>query len=118
MLRVLHIDDDAWPKELIKAHLGMFNTPTEVVFATNEKEALDNLKNFKYDLIILDGNIPGWVGHVAEVQNYTATEIVMYSSESSDKMKKYLSSGAKQAFDKGPEGTKALVEYIRSMIKA
>lgn len=118
MFKILHIDDDEWPQELIKAHTGTFTTPTEVVFATNEKETLDNLRNFKYDLIILDGNIPGWVNHVAEVRSHTDTEIVMYSSESSAKMKSYLNSGAKQAFNKGPEGTKALIEYVRSLIKA
>jgi response regulator of citrate/malate metabolism len=114
MIRILHIDDDAAPQELIKGYVKLAAIPAEIVFASSREEALDHLKSFKYDLIILDGNIHDWKNHVSEVQSRTYTEIVMYSSECSDKMKEYLNSGAKSAFDKGSVGTKALIAYIRS----
>jgi len=66
-LQILAVDDSKDNQFLVKAYLS--SLPYRITFADNGREAVDRVKNSRFDLILMDLQMP-------EMDGYTATQLI------------------------------------------
>lgn len=90
--KVLIVEDDSDIGNLIKDYLK--NEKFNVLLCINGKNAVDNFKNFKPDIVILDIMLPGVDGIeiCRTIRTFSVIPIIMLSAKSGD-MDKILSLG-------------------------
>ncbi len=115
--RILIIEDEIEISNLISAYLKK-NGHT-VDFAITGEDGLLMLKEFKYDLLVLDINLPGIDGFevLKQIRNYTRIPVVIVSARTEDSdMLEGFGLGADDFVCK-PFSPKVLVARIESHLK-
>lgn len=87
-LHVLVVDDSTMMQKTIEMELKKATLPLAVDFAETGEEALEKVKQTKYDFIFLDVMMPGIDGfetcsQIRKVEGMTKTPVIMLTSKSS-----------------------------------
>ena len=92
--KILVAEDDIFNQELIKAILGEWDIDFTIV--SNGQEAVESVKNYEYDFIFLDINMPKMSGvdAVGEIKKLTSVPVIaMTANAFRDDVKKYFNAG-------------------------
>lgn len=111
-LVVLHVEDDKDYHFLFSQYL---KEGISLLWGMDRETTIDLLDEYKIDVIVFDGEIYGWDGHIEEVLAITkSTPFIVLSGASPDKIQEFKNKGY-QAHQKGREGIVAVVEYIKGL---
>jgi response regulator RpfG family c-di-GMP phosphodiesterase len=111
-LVVLHIEDDNDYHFLFSQYL---DEDISLLWGVNREQTLMHLNESKIDAIVFDGEIHGWSGHIEEVLALTKDiPYIVLSGSDCSKILEFKKKGY-QAHQKGREGLRAVVEYIKSL---
>jgi DNA-binding NtrC family response regulator len=120
-LRVLHVDDDACFLNISKQILEMDNK-IEVETVTSVDEALDNLKQFHYDVVISDYEMSGKNGlqFLEELKKTSKTPpfILFTGKERGEVADKALSLGAFRCLNKNGDPEAVYSELVSFIVQA
>ncbi len=117
--KILVIDDDNILRKIVVHNLK--KNDFEVAEATNGKEGLDKLKEFKPDLIILDALMPVMSGYdflkvVRGDKNYKNLKILMLSANAMEDEKKLGIELGADYYETKPFEVKEFIERIKKII--
>lgn len=108
-MRVLHIDDDEATRFLVRSYMAL----NQVQCTSVEDEPTFLNASGEYNLIICDGQIPKWPGHIEQVlAAYPYIETVIYTGCDRSELHLFKKYGCK-IFCKGC-GMKSLGDYVKN----
>lgn len=111
-LVVLHIEDDNGYHFLFSQYL---DDDVVLLWGVGREQTLKHLNERKIDIIVFDGIIPGWDGHIEEVLSLVKDiPYIVLSGSDYSKILEFKKNGH-PAYQKGREGMAAVVEYIKSL---
>jgi CheY-like chemotaxis protein len=103
--KVLIVDDSSTMRSIVRKILQATKFPLETAEAAEGAAALDRLRNGRFDIIILDYNMPGLNGieTLAEIRReHPRLEVVMISSTQDEAVASRVLAGGAAAFLKKP----------------
>lgn len=122
--KILHVEDDIDCNFLLTESLRR-DKSAKVDWVSNSLSAQKALMSDSYDLVVCDGNIPGWDNHFEDVLKWAKnTPMCIYSAKSETEFGSVrLPDGREEdlrnlflIFSKASEGTHNLVKYIKQCI--
>ncbi len=117
-LRVLVVDDHELTRFSLKLALSSQENIELVGLASNGQEAIQMVKRYHPDVIILDLQMPvmdGWSAstHIKDID--PKTQIIAYSSQEDPKLKDTSTSGSLDAFCKKDTATPELIKLVKEL---
>jgi len=117
-LRVLVVDDHELTRFSLKLALSCEENIELVGLASNGKEAIEMVKRFYPDVIVLDLQMPvmdGWSASTQIKDINPQTQIIAYSSLEDPKLKEIDATSSLDAFCKKDTTTTELIQLIRRL---
>jgi len=117
VFHILHIEDNPDCNFLLTETFRKYQH-IQIEWGCTRSVVMEQLTsaNPPYDLIICDGEIPGWSNHFDEIlDNTKGTPVIIYSAFGRRRMWEFLELGAHKVFSKGREDHALMVEYIKSL---
>lgn len=117
VFRILHVDDSPDCNFLLTETFRK-DQHIKIDWGSTEPIVMDRLASAypPFDLIICDGEIPGWPRHFEDVLKASkGSPVIVYSAFARRRMWEFLELGAEKIFSKGREDHALMVEYIRGL---
>lgn len=114
---VLICDDSSVARKMMTRSLPG-DWDVEISYAANGREAIDQLKKNKGDILFLDLNMPVMDGYEtldAILENNLKTSVIVVSGDIQPEAHKRVMSQGATAFIKKPIGSEALIEILREL---
>jgi DNA-binding NarL/FixJ family response regulator len=117
-LRVLVVDDHELTRFSLKLALSSQENIELVGLASNGQEAIEMVKRYHPDVIILDLQMPvmdGWCAsaHIKDIE--PKTQIIAYSSQEDTKLKGTTRTNSLDAFCKKDTATPELIKLVKEL---
>ncbi len=119
-LRAIVVDDEKLIADSIQLALINDGTITSVSRSNSVKEAMLKIKDHRYEMIILDLNMPGANGielikKLRDIPSYKPEILIVSGQVDNENIKELLELGVKNILTK-PFNTKEVVSKIRAMV--
>jgi two-component system chemotaxis response regulator CheY len=117
-MKVMIVDDSFTMRKIAK--LALINPDNDFTEAENGQEALEKLPGLKYDLFIVDYNMPvmngiAFVKTLRAIPDYSKTPVIMLTTESGDKLIQEGISAGVTAWMVKPFKYEFLLDMVRSL---
>lgn len=113
--KVMHIEDDETCGWLLREKLKEKGVSCLWVSKKEEVEFMFSNNNILPNLVVCDGQIPYWSGHIAETLRLKPKTIPMVIWTGDIDPDIYLRDGIDRTFSKGPDGLGSLIGYIEKL---